>query len=349
MLFWWSRNNPSSRSCLQLLRRLLVRPIACRFFLRAGRVCPRLCARLLIIQMAFSPKSILSLSGRTSCRLRTCCHFVEATVLCLSLSHFCLFHRLGKRTWVRGSWTCFWKGLVLRFRDRSVSQACASFLLPGIHRPFPCSLIVKATLRLRARPPGLWPCKTHPLSQILLGLQNLKRQHPHQTQSSACQRRVRRQSQRGPRQSQCVQSFWGRGYGADCKARSSPAAFERASAAGKSTPADGQIRDLGLAKRVFFGFEGTTCRELQGASSWNEEATCSEPVGATITKVSTATSKKRPAAATSSSCNKRPAGRERTVTREQRLQMKPQGCSRCRWVPGCCRSCWVKRSYTVLS
>ena len=100
--------------------------------------------------------------SRTSCRLRTCCHFVEATVLCLSLSHFCLCHRRGKRTWVRGSWTCFWKGLVLRFQARSVSQACASFLLPGIHRPFPCSLIVKATLRLRARPPGLWPCKTHP-------------------------------------------------------------------------------------------------------------------------------------------------------------------------------------------
>ena len=111
---------------------LLVGPIACRFFLRAGRVCPRLCARLLI-QMAFSPKSILSLSGRTSCRLRTCCHFAEATVLCLSLSHVCLFHRLGKRTWVRGSWTCFWKGLVLRFRGRSVSRlahlsSCQAFI-----------------------------------------------------------------------------------------------------------------------------------------------------------------------------------------------------------------------------
>ena len=97
-------------------------------------------------------------------------------------------------------------------------QVSGSFSVPGlsIFPPARHSSAIslqsdsQGDTRLRARPPGLWPCKTHPVNQILLGLQSLKCQHPHQTQSSACQRRVRRQRQRGPRQSQCVPSFWGR-------------------------------------------------------------------------------------------------------------------------------------------
>ena len=30
---------------------------------------------------------------------------------------------------------------------------------------------------------------------------------------------------------------------------------------------------------------------------------------------------------------------------DKRRQLRPQGCSRCRWVEGCCRSCWIGRGY----
>ena len=33
------------------------------------------------------------------------------------------------------------------------------------------------------------------------------------------------------------------------------------------------------------------------------------------------------------------------ITRKQRLKLRPEGCSSCRYVAGCCDSCWIKRKY----
>ena len=33
------------------------------------------------------------------------------------------------------------------------------------------------------------------------------------------------------------------------------------------------------------------------------------------------------------------------ITKKQRLKLRPEGCSGCRFVAGCCDSCWIKRNY----
>lgn len=50
---------------------------------------------------------------------------------------------------------------------------------------------------------------------------------------------------------------------------------------------------------------------------------------------------KRPASAMKLHC-------KGPITRMQRVKLKPQGCSSCRWVRGCCDSCWIKRKYRVV-
>ena len=40
---------------------------------------------------------------------------------------------------------------------------------------------------------------------------------------------------------------------------------------------------------------------------------------------------------------------KKTVTKAQRMKLKPHGCSTCRHTAGCCPSCWTKQGYEVLS
>lgn len=37
--------------------------------------------------------------------------------------------------------------------------------------------------------------------------------------------------------------------------------------------------------------------------------------------------------------------RGRIPTKARRLKMMPKGCSTCRFVPGCCNSCWLKKGF----
>jgi hypothetical protein len=60
--------------------------------------------------------------------------------------------------------------------------------------------------------------------------------------------------------------------------------------------------------------------------------------------------KKRPASASSSKAAPKKtekANSKGPITRQMRLK-KPQGCSKCRFVPGCCDSCWRQRGYRVV-
>ena len=73
---------------------------------------------------------------------------------------------------------------------------------------------------------------------------------------------------------------------------------------------------------------------------------------------------KKPAAASSSTSPKakdnpkpkpKPAPKKQAqrnskgpITRQMRLKKKPQGCSKCRYVRGCCDSCWLQRGYRVV-
>lgn len=40
---------------------------------------------------------------------------------------------------------------------------------------------------------------------------------------------------------------------------------------------------------------------------------------------------------------------KKSVTKAQRVKLRPNGCSTCRHMPGCCPSCWKKQGYEVLS
>ena len=53
---------------------------------------------------------------------------------------------------------------------------------------------------------------------------------------------------------------------------------------------------------------------------------------------------KRPAAAPKNASKKKNKKNFGPVPSwDARLHMQPHGCSQCRWVPGCCRSCWIYR------
>ena len=71
---------------------------------------------------------------------------------------------------------------------------------------------------------------------------------------------------------------------------------------------------------------------------------------------------KRPAAAKAKGCSKKKAAPGKVTkgktaakkpkkplkawpTKQQQVKMRPEGCSKCRWVRGCTRSCWVQRNY----
>ena len=49
---------------------------------------------------------------------------------------------------------------------------------------------------------------------------------------------------------------------------------------------------------------------------------------------------KRPASAMQSHC-------KGPITMQERLRLMPEGCSTCRYVRGCCDSCWIKRKYRI--
>ena len=58
---------------------------------------------------------------------------------------------------------------------------------------------------------------------------------------------------------------------------------------------------------------------------------------------------KKPAGNFRDALTKPADGRDlKSVTRQQALRQRPEGCSRCRHTPGCCPSCWTQRGYRVL-